>query len=56
MKKVNVIVKKPFRDIYTGITHKEGEKLIVTDVRFREINRREKHVEVVKEAPENKKK
>lgn len=56
MKKLNVVVTKPFRDIYTGITHKEGEKLTVTDVRFREINRREKHVEVLKAEIENKKK
>ena len=57
MKMVNVIVKKSYRDIMTGVTHKVGEKLTVTDVRFREINRREKHIEVVKEeVPENKKK
>lgn len=57
MKMVNVIVKKPYRDIMTGVTHKVGEKLTVSDVRFREINRREKHIEVAKEeVPENKKK
>lgn len=58
MKKVNVVVKKAFRDIYTGLVHKEGETLNVTDARYREINRREKHVEVLKEPAEteNKKK
>lgn len=46
MKKLNVTVKKPFVDRYTGKTHKPGDKLILTDVRVREIKRSGDYVEV----------
>ena len=39
MKKIKVIVKKKFTDRYTGISHKPGEKLTVSEVRFREMKR-----------------
>ena len=39
MKKINVVVKKAFVDRYTGIKHKEGAKLTVSDARLREIKR-----------------
>ena len=56
MKKVNVVVKKTFRDRYTGKTHKHGTKLTVTDARFREIKRSGDYVEIevptVAKAPE----
>lgn len=46
MKKLNVTVKKPFLDRYTGKSHKPGDKLILTDVRVREIKRSGDFVEV----------
>ena len=52
MKKMQVAVKKGFLDRYTGIMHKQGEKLNITDARFREIKRSGDYVEVI---PENKK-
>ena len=39
MKKVNIVVKKEFVDRYAGVKRKPGEKLTVTDARFREIKR-----------------
>ena len=39
MKKIKVVVKKKFTDRYTGIVHKPGDKLTVSEVRFREILR-----------------
>lgn len=51
MKKVNVVVKKPFLDRYTGIKHKPGAKLEITEARFREIQRSGDFAEIVKEAP-----
>lgn len=39
MKKIKVVVKKKFIDRYTGISHKPGDKLTVSEVRFREILR-----------------
>ena len=39
MKKIKVVVKKKFTDRYTGISHKPGEKLTVSEVRFREMMR-----------------
>ena len=39
MKKIRVIVRKKFVDKYTGLTHKPGDKLTVSEVRFREIQR-----------------
>ena len=50
MKKVCIVVKKDFVDKYTGIKHKPGDKLTVTDARFREIKRSGDYVEVVKAA------
>lgn len=50
MKKINVVVKKPFIDRYTGQKRKEGEKLTVSDDRLREIKRSGAYVEVVKPA------
>ena len=46
MKKHNVIVKKAFRDRYTGITHKEGDKLTLSDDRYLEIRRAGNYVEI----------
>lgn len=46
MKTISVIVKKKFRDRFTGKTHKPGEKLTVSDVRFREIKRSGDYVEL----------
>ena len=46
MKKLNVTVKKGFVDRYSGKTHKPGDKLILTDVRVREIKRSGDYVEV----------
>lgn len=46
MKTLNVIVKKRFLDKYNGVFRKEGDKLTVTDERYREINRKDKFVEV----------
>lgn len=45
---MNVIVKKEFVDRYTGITHKPGDKLSITDARHREIKRSGDYVEPVK--------
>lgn len=39
MKKIRVVVKKKFVDKYTGITHKPGDRLTVTETRYREILR-----------------
>ena len=39
MKKIKVVVKKKFTDRYTGIVHKPGDKLTVSEVRYREILR-----------------
>ena len=46
MKQVKVIVKKKFRDRITGVSHKVGDKLTVTDERFREIKRSGDYAEV----------
>ena len=46
MKKIRVIVKKKFVDKYTGLTHKPGDKLTVSEVRFREIQRSGDYVTV----------
>ena len=45
---MEVIVKKKFVDKYTGQTRNPGDKLIITDVRFREIQRSGDFVERVK--------
>ncbi len=50
MKKVCIVVKKEFVDRYTGIKHKSGDKLTVTDARFREIKRSGDYAEVDKVA------
>ena len=47
-KMINVIVKMEFIDRYTGIIHKPGDKLKITDARFREIQRSGDYVEVEK--------
>ena len=39
MKEIKVVVKKKFLDKYTGISHKPGDKLTVSEVRYREILR-----------------
>ena len=51
MKKIDVVVKKPFRDRYSGVAHKVGDKLTVTDARLREIKRSGDYVEVAQSAP-----
>lgn len=52
MKKICIVVKKDFFDKYTGMKHKTGEKLTVTDARLREINRSGKYAEYDKAATE----
>ena len=52
MKKICVVVKKDFVDKYSGLKHKAGEKLTVTDARLREINRSGKYAEYDKKATE----
>lgn len=49
MKKIKVKVKKEFRDRYSGVTHKVGTVLDVTDTRYREIKQSGDLVEVIKE-------
>ena len=51
MKKLTVIVKDSFRDRYSGIKHKKGDRLTITEDRFREIQRSGDLVEVEKTAP-----
>lgn len=51
MKKIRVVVKKKFTDRYTGIIHKPGDKLTVSEVRFREILRSGDYVEKETAAP-----
>lgn len=48
MKKFNVIVKSSFRDKYSGIKHKAGDRLTITEERFRELKRTGDLVEVEK--------
>lgn len=47
-KKVNVIVKKEFTDRYTGLRKKAGDKMTITEDRYREIKRSGDYVEVEK--------
>ncbi len=52
MKKLfNVIVKESFRDKYSGIKHKAGDRLTVTEERLKELRRKGGLVEVEKTAP-----
>ena len=55
MKMVHVTVKKAFTDRYTGQQRKEGQKLEITDARYREIKRSGDYVEVVKTETKEKK-
>jgi ribosomal protein S17 len=48
MKNIKVIVKKKFLDRYTGKYNKPGDKLTITDARFREIKHSGDFVEVEK--------
>ena len=48
MKNVKVVVKKDFLDRYTGKKRKVGEKLTITESRYREIKRSGDYVEVEK--------
>lgn len=50
MKQVNVVVKKEFLDRYTGLKRKPGEKLTITDARYREIKRSGDYVEIDKDS------
>lgn len=52
MKTLNVVVKKDFPDKYTGVKHKVGEKLKITEQRFREIKRSGDYVDIEKSASE----
>ena len=52
MKKIKVIVKKAFLDKYTGIKHKSGDRLTITEDRFREIKRSGDYVEIEAAKPE----
>ena len=40
MKKINVIVKKDFLDLETGLVRKQGRNMTVTDARFLELHRK----------------
>lgn len=55
MKQIKTVVKKKFRDRITGVSHKVGDKLTVTDVRFREIKRSGDYVEIETSAKEKEK-
>lgn len=48
MKKVNVIVKRDFVCRYTGKKRKSGDRLTISDERFREMKRSGDFVEIVK--------
>lgn len=48
MKKVDVIVKKDFLCRYTGKKRKSGDRLTISDERFREMKRSGDFVEIVK--------
>ena len=49
MKKIKVEVKKDFQDKYTGLKHKAGVVLEITEARYLEIKRFDKTlIEVVK--------
>lgn len=50
MKTINVVVKKPFQDRYTGVTHTADKKLTITESRYREIKRTGDYIEVEKSA------
>lgn len=50
MKQVHVTVTKAFRDRYSGKQHPTGEKLTISDARYREIKRCGDYVQVVKPA------
>jgi len=52
MRKLKVVVKKAFPDRYTGIKHKAGDRLTITEDRFREIQRSGDYVEIEKAKPE----
>lgn len=56
MNEVKVVVKKEFTDRYTGLKHKPGEKLKVTEARYREIKRSGDYVAVEKAAEVKKEK
>lgn len=46
MKNLKVVVKKAFTDRYTGLKHKAGETLTVSEKRYREIKRSGEYVEI----------
>lgn len=50
MKDLKVIVKKKFLDRYSGVYHNPGDKLTITESRYREIKRSGDFVEVEKSA------
>ena len=56
MKTVKVVVENEFTDRYTGLKHKPGEKLDVTEARYREIQRSGDYVAVEKAAEVKKEK
>lgn len=52
MKKIDVIVKKRFLDVETGLIRKPGDKMTITNKRYLEIRRKgADYVEVVKPEP-----
>jgi transcription elongation factor len=55
MKQIKTVVKKKFRDRITGVSHKVGDKLTVTDARFREIKRSGDYVEIEASSKEKEK-
>lgn len=52
MKNVKVIVKKRFLDRYTGVFHNPGDKLTISEERYREIKRSGDYITVEKEIKE----
>lgn len=55
MKMINVVVKKEFHDKYTGTKRKAGEKMTITEARYREIKRAGDFIEVAKDASKKEK-
>lgn len=52
MKQITVVVKKPFLDRYTGLKRKQGDRLTVSEKRYREMNRSGEYVSIVADTKE----
>ena len=55
MKKINVVVKRDFRDRYTGIKHKAGDRMTLDERRYLEIRRSGDYVTAEKAAAKGEK-